>query len=122
MKILILGGTVFLGRHLTAAAQERGHRLTLFHRGRTHPELFEGVEKLHGDRVRDLEALRGRRWDAVVDTCGYTPGTVRRSAELLAGAVGHYTFVSSISVFADYPAEGVDETGDVRTLSAEQVE
>ena len=68
MKLLILGGTAFLGRHLTVAARARGHQLTLFHRGQTHPELFEDVEKLRGDRVHDLEALRGRRWDAVVDT------------------------------------------------------
>ncbi len=61
MKILIRGGTVFLGRHLAVAAQERGHEVTLFNRGRTNPGLFDGVEELRGDRVRHLEALRDRR-------------------------------------------------------------
>jgi 2'-hydroxyisoflavone reductase len=121
MKLLILGGTAFLGRHLATVAQQRGHHLTLFHRGRSHPELFDDALKLYGNRVDDLEALRHGRWDAVIDTCGYTPGIVRRSAELLAGAVQHYTFISSVSAYSSYPAEGLDETAPVATLSAQQV-
>ena len=97
MKLLILGGTIFLGRHLVEAALARGHQITLFNRGRHNPRLFPAVEKLRGDRDSDLMVLRGRRWDAVIDTSGYLPRHVRASAELLAGAVDHYTFISSIS-------------------------
>src|ERR1043166_5851824 len=71
MKILILGGTVFLGRHLVESALTKGHEVTLFNRGRQHPELFPQVEKLRGSREGDLEALRGRRWDAAIDPSGY---------------------------------------------------
>src|SRR5258705_260437 len=82
--ILILGGTGFLGPHIVEAARARGHVLTLFNRGKTHAELFPELEKLHGDRDGHLEALVGRRWDAVVDTSGYFPRLVKASAELLA--------------------------------------
>ena len=100
MRILVLGGTVFLGRHVVDAALERGHELTLFNRGQTRPDLFPDVEKLHGDRDGDLAALQGRDFDAVVDTSGYVPRIVGETLDAL-GAVGHYTFVSSISVYAD---------------------
>lgn len=122
MKILIIGGTVFLGRFLVEAAQARGHEVTLFNRGRHNPELFPGVEKLRGDRRTDLSALGGRRWDAVIDTSGYTPGTVGAVAELLAGAVGHYTFISSISVYAQFNSSGYDESAPVGTITDEEVE
>src|SRR5262245_61383889 len=98
MKILILGGTIFLGRHLIDAALARGHDVTTFNRGQHNPDLYPEIEKLRGDRSRDLAALNGRRWDVVIDTCGYVPGVVRKSAELLADAVEHYTFISSVSV------------------------
>ena len=122
MKILILGGTLFLGRHLVAAARSRGHEVTLFHRGRTNPGLFQDVERLRGDRDGDLEALKGRRWDAAIDTSGYVPRVVRASSELLAESVGHYTFVSSGSVYADSAAMGIVETAPVATLSREGTE
>lgn len=122
MRILILGGTVFLGRHLVDAAQARGHSVTLFNRGQHNPELFPDVEKLRGDRDGGLDALRGRCWDAVIDTCGYVPRIVRQSAELLAGSVGHYTFISSLSVYADFSAPGMDEQSLVGTLDDESVE
>ena len=109
MRLLVLGGTRFLGRHLVEAAQARGHEPTLFNRGRTAPGLFAGLEQLHGERDGDLVALRGRRWDAVVDTCGYLPRLVRRSAQALRDLVGRYLFVSSISVYADSSAAGQDE-------------
>jgi 2'-hydroxyisoflavone reductase len=89
MQLLIIGGTVFLGRSLVEAALARGHTVTLFNRGQHNPELFPGVEKLRGDRASDLTALAGRRWDAAIDTCGYVPRVVRASAELLADAVEH---------------------------------
>ena len=110
MRVLVLGGTLFLGRHVVEAALERGHEITIFSRGRTNPELFGEVERLTGDRDGDLGALRGREWDAVVDPSGYVPRVVRQSAELLAGAVGHHTFVSSISVYRDFARPGFDET------------
>lgn len=115
MEVLIFGGTRFLGRYLVEAALGRGHRVTLFNRGRTNPGLFRGVEELRGDRDGDLSALGGRRWDAVIDTCGYLPSSVRASAGLLADATEHYTFVSSISVYEDFGAPGFDEGAALRT-------
>ncbi len=100
MRILVLGGTQFLGRHTVEIALARGHDVSTFNRGRTRPELFPDVEKLHGDRDGDLAALHGRSFDAVVDTSGYVPRVVRETIDAL-GDVGHYTFVSTISVYAD---------------------
>ncbi len=100
MQILVLGGTQFLGRHTVDAALAQGHGVTLFNRGQTRPELFPEAEKLRGDRDGDLTALAGRSFDAVVDTSGYVPRIVRETIDAL-GDVGHYTFVSSISVYAD---------------------
>ena len=102
MRVLVLGGTKFLGRAVVEEALARGHEVTLFNRGETNPELFPEVEKLRGDRRGDLSALEGRDWDTVVDPSGYLPPVVRASAELLADRVGHYTFVSSISVYGDF--------------------
>ena len=109
MKLLILGGTKFLGRYLAEAAIERGHEVSLFNRGRTGPDLFPEAETLLGDRESDLSALRGRSWDAAIDTSGHLPCTVHNSAGLLADAVDHYTFVSSISV---YPHPLTPDTGE----------
>ena len=109
MRLLVLGGTQFLGRHLAAAALAAGHEVTLFTRGQTNPELFPEAEHLRGDRDGGLGALEGGSWDAVVDTSGYVPRVVRASAELLAPAVGRYLFVSSVSVYAGFaepPTEG----------------
>ena len=125
MNILILGGTVFLGRHLVDAALAHGHTVTLFNRGQHNPDLFPNVEKLRGNRDGDLDALKGRRWDAVIDTCGFIPRTVRASAELLANSVDHYTFISSISALADFSQSDQDENAPVAKLkeddSSEQV-
>lgn len=122
MKILILGGTVFLGRHLVEAAQARGHEVTLFNRGQHNPDLFPDVEKLRGDRSGGLDALRGRQWDAVIDTCGYVPRVVRDSAQLLADAVGHYTFISSISVYKEFSTPNADENAPLGTIEDPTVE
>jgi 2'-hydroxyisoflavone reductase len=100
MRILVLGGTKFLGRHTVDAALARGHDVTLFNRGQTNPELFPDVEKLQGDRDGDLAALAGQSFDAVVDTSGFVPRVVQQTLDAL-GDVGHYTFVSTISVYAD---------------------
>ncbi|WP_437813369.1 NAD-dependent epimerase/dehydratase family protein [Sorangium sp. So ce1078] len=115
MKILILGGTLFVGRHLVEAALTRGHQVTLFNRGRQAPDLFPEVERLTGDRRGDLGALRGRRWDAVIDTAAYVPSVVQRAARLLSSSVDHYTFISTRSVYAD-PADS-GEAGPVATLT-----
>jgi 2'-hydroxyisoflavone reductase len=122
MDILILGGTVFLGRHLVTAALVRGHRVSMFNRGQHNPELFPEVEKLRGDRDSDLAALDGRTWDAVIDTCGYVPRIVRKSAEKLKGSCGHYTFISSISVYSDLSRHGLTEDDLVFGLGDESVE
>jgi 2'-hydroxyisoflavone reductase len=122
MDILILGGPRFLGRHLVTAALARGHRVTLFNRGRTEPELFPAVEKLRGDRAGDLSALEGRTWDAVIDTSGFLPEIVRRGADRLRRVTGHYHFVSSISVHADFSTAGMDEEASVARLAPEQRE
>ena len=122
MKILVFGGTLFLGLHVVEAALARGHEVTLFNRGVTNPDLFPDVEKLKGDRFGDLSALRGRRWDAVVDPVGYSPRAVRTSAELLADAVDHYSFVSTNSVYVDVGDEPVDENWKVATVPDENIE
>ncbi len=109
MRILALGGTQFLGRHVVDAALGRGHELTLFNRGTTRPELFPEAEKLRGDRDGDLTSLRGRGFDAVVDTSGYVPRIVSETLAAL-GEVGHYTFVSSISVYADLTDPPTEES------------
>lgn len=122
MKLLILGGTIFLGRHLVEAARARGHEVTLFNRGQHNADLFPDVEKLRGDRDGGLDTLHGRRWDAVIDTCGYVPRLVRASAEALADAVAHYTFISSVSVYRDMRVPGIDENYPVGLLEDETVE
>ncbi len=117
MKLLIIGGTQFVGRHLADAALRRGHELTLFHRGQTGADLFPEAEHLTGDRDgAGLEVLRGRRWDAVVDTCGYVPRIVRQSAELLADSVARYVFISTISVYADFKTPHQNETAPLGKL------
>jgi 2'-hydroxyisoflavone reductase len=116
-QILILGGTAFLGPALVAAARARGHTLTLFNRGKTNPGRFSDLEQLHGDRDGKLDALRNRRWDAVIDDSGYVPRLVHDSATLLAPSVQHYLFVSSISVYAD-GSKPIDERSPVGKLAA----
>ncbi|QIN84768.1 NAD-dependent epimerase/dehydratase family protein [Rubrobacter tropicus] len=113
MDLLILGGSRFLGLHLTRAALERGHRVTLFNRGKSNPGPFPDVEELRGERAGDLSALRGRSWSAAIDTSGYLSRDVRASAGLLAESVEHYTFVSSISVYGDFGRVGMDEGAPV---------
>jgi 2'-hydroxyisoflavone reductase len=123
VRLLVLGGTVFVGRHLVEAALVRGHEVTIFNRGRTNPALFPGVERLRGDRERgDLGALAGRSWDAVIDTSGYVPRVVGASAELLAGVVDHYTFISTAAVYSDYSRPGIGENAPVATVSDEMTE
>src|SRR5689334_15361245 len=117
MRLLILGGTRFLGRHLAAEALARGYSVSLFHRGQSNADLFPEAEHLIGDRDGGLDALSGHEWDAVVDTSAYVPRIARASAEKLAGAVGHYTFISTISVYPGFPeTPNIDESSPVGTL------
>jgi 2'-hydroxyisoflavone reductase len=122
VRILILGGTVFLGRNLVDAALARGHTVTLFNRGQHNPDLYPEVEKLRGDRDGALGALEGRDWDAVIDTSGYVPRIVQQSARLLAGAVARYAFISTISVYADQSRPGTAEDTPLQTLTDASVE
>jgi 2'-hydroxyisoflavone reductase len=98
-RILILGGTGFIGPAIVAAARARGHVLTLFNRGKSSPGLFPDVETILGDRGTDLDRLRGRDWDAVIDTWSRFPSAVRAAAELLRERVPHYVFISTVSVY-----------------------
>ena len=111
LRILILGGTGFIGPHQVEYALRRGHTVTLFNRGMTNPHLFPEVEKLKGDRNDDLEALKGRQWDVVFDNAAMDPKWVRLSAEVLKDAVQQYLFVSTLSVFADDGVVDQDEQG-----------
>jgi 2'-hydroxyisoflavone reductase len=124
MNLLILGGTIFLGRHLAEAALARGHQITLFNRGQHNPDWFPECEKLRGDRKTDegLAALDGRTFDAVIDTCGYVPRVVRMSAEKLVGGTGVYCFISSVSVYPDFAKGPVTEESPVGTLDDPTVE
>jgi 2'-hydroxyisoflavone reductase len=115
VRLLVLGGTKFLGRAAVEEALARGHEVTLFNRGETNPELFPEVKKLRGDRTESLEPLARSSWDAVIDPSGYLPAVVRASAEALAGSVGHYVFVSSVSVYASL-AQPVDEDAPLAEL------
>jgi 2'-hydroxyisoflavone reductase len=112
VRILVLGGTLFVGRAVVEAALERGHDVTLFHRGETGAELFPEVERVLGDRDGGLDALAGRAFDAVVDTSGYVPRVVGQACATLAAA-GRYCFVSSVSAYAEDATHFDEETGPV---------
>ncbi len=118
MNILILGGTRFLGRHLVDAALARGHQVTLFNRGQSNPGLYPNLQTILGDRAHDLTALADRRFDAVIDTCGYFPHIVRRAAQALRDNVEAYVFISSISVYADFSQPGMTEDAPLAALPA----
>lgn len=124
MRLLVLGGTEFVGRHLVGAALALGHEVTLFNRGRTNAALFPEAEKLRGDRDKgDVDALSGRTWDAVLDTTGYVPRWVSDSARALKGAVEQYLFVSTISVYDPIRFRGNDdEDAPLETLEDETTE
>ena len=107
MNLLVLGGTIFLGRHIVDAALAAGHAVTLLNRGRHGAGLFPQAERLVGDRDGDLGALAGRRFDAVIDCSGYTPGQVQRSTQALGERAGHTVFVSSISAYAGFAPDKV---------------
>ncbi|HSE17188.1 MAG TPA: NAD-dependent epimerase/dehydratase family protein [Pyrinomonadaceae bacterium] len=122
MKLLILGGTRFVGRHLVLAAQARGHEVTLFNRGNYSSEELGAVESIKGDRYTELHKLQGRRWDAVVDTSGHLPRAVKAAAEVLADEVERYVFLSSQNAYRDVSVPGIEETYPLRTLTTEQLD
>ncbi|MGW5529804.1 NAD-dependent epimerase/dehydratase family protein [Streptomyces xanthochromogenes] len=120
MRVLMLGGTEFVGRAVTEAALARGHEVSVFHRGRHEPPA--GVEALHGDRTADggLAALTDGEWDVVVDTWSHAPAAVRDTARLLAGRAGRYVYVSSRSVHPHPTPAGADESAPVVTGSPDE--
>lgn len=130
LKILILGGTGFLGPDIVEAAKRRGHTLTLFNRGKTHAGMFPELEQIHGDRTSDketgrksdLDKLANRKWDAVVDTSAYYPREIREAMAVLKDNIRQYVFISSISVYKDNSKPGMDETTPVGTIEDETFE
>ena len=121
IKILVLGGTGFIGPHMVREALRRGHEVSLFNRGRTNNELFPDLELFKGDRNNGLQSLEGGKWDVVVDNSGYVPRHVEDSARLLSSIVSHYVYVSTISVYAVSPAP-ITEASPLATMEDETVE
>lgn len=121
LNILILGGTRFIGVHMTELALARGHRVSFFNRGRTRTDLFPKLERINGDRNGQLDNLKNRQFDAVIDNSGYVPRHVKLSSELLLANVPRYVFVSSISVYPDFSVPR-DETSPVGKMADETVE
>ncbi len=114
LELLVLGGTGFIGPHLVRHAVARGHRVSIFTRGKREAELPASVLRLQGDRNGRLEALEGKRWDAVVDDSATNPDWVQKSAQLLKDSVGRYLYTSSTGVYYPYLARGLDESAPVR--------
>ena len=121
LRILILGGTGFIGPHMVREALRRGHEVSLFNRGKTNDDLFPDLETFIGDRDNQLDALKGHEWDAVIDNSGYVPRHVADSARLLADAASHYLFISSISAYATF-AVANHEDSPLATMPDESVE
>jgi 2'-hydroxyisoflavone reductase len=121
LRILILGGTRFIGLHMTALALERGHTITFFNRGKTKTDRYPKIERIKGDRNGEINGLKDREWDAVIDNSGYVPRHVKLSAELLAPRVKQYVFISSISVYPDFSVPR-DESSPVGKLADESTE
>src|SRR3954465_11855657 len=115
MRILVIGGTSFVGRHMAQSAVDRGHDVTLFNRGKTNPDVLPQAERLTGDRNSDLSALDGRSWDATIDVCAYVPRQVRTLLESLGTRSGHFVFVSTISVYPDATPDHFTEDSPLRT-------
>ncbi len=118
MKLLVLGGTRFLGLHLVEAARAAGHEVAVFNRGLSRPEALPGIENLRGDRDGGLDALAGREWDAVIDTSGYFPRVVGLAARFFADRAERYVFISTISVYADFSRPGLTEQAELATTDA----
>jgi 2'-hydroxyisoflavone reductase len=122
LRVLMLGGTGFIGPHTIEALRRGGHRITLFNNDNASSTRFPDLESLFGDRDGKIEALSGREWDVVIDNSGYVPRHVRLTADALKDRVGHYLFVSSISAYADLSKPGIDETYPLATLADPGIE
>lgn len=128
MKVLILGGTKFVGKHLVSALEERDHEITLFNRGVTNPHIFPHIERIHGDRsinqgIHALEnVLKNCRFDAIIDTSGYNPLIVQKSTSLCEGKVNQYIFVSTIAVYANFSTRFIDENAEIIQLDPDTFE
>jgi 2'-hydroxyisoflavone reductase len=121
MKLLVLGGTKFIGVHIVELALQHGHTVTLFNRGKTNTDLFPQLEHLKGDRDAQLDSVKGHKWDAVIDDSGYFPRHVKLSAELLAPNVQRYLFISSVSAYASFAQPNTEDSA-VGKLDDETVE
>lgn len=121
LSILVLGGTGFIGPHMVREALRRGHTVTLFNRGKTNDELFPDLETITGDRDNDLEGLKGRNFDAVIDNSGYVPRHVQDSARLLSPNIGYYLYISTVAVYADFSGPN-DESSPLAKLDDETIE
>ena len=117
LRVLILGGTGFIGPHFVKSLRDAGHTLTLFNRGKRNPGLFPDVETLNGDRRSNVDALKNRDWDVVIDNSGYFPKDVKVTADLLKGHTQYYLFVSSISAYANLTPPNIDEDYQLAALS-----
>jgi len=122
LKVLILGGTGFIGPHFVEILRAGGHEITLFNRGRSNPGLFPDIETLIGDRDGKIDALEGHQWNVVIDDSGYLPRQVQLTADLLKDQVQHYIFISSISAYGDFPKAGLDEDDGLAQLKDPTVE
>jgi 2'-hydroxyisoflavone reductase len=122
MKILVIGGTRFLGRYIVEEALKRNHDITLFNRGRENPNLFPEIEMVKGDRADDIELLGEQEWDCVIDTCGFVPWIVEPSIQYLKNHTKRYVFISSQSVYSDFSKAPIDENSTVLKISPEKVE
>jgi 2'-hydroxyisoflavone reductase len=121
-RVLILGGTGFIGPHFVREALAHGHKVTLFNRGKSQTQPTPGVETLIGDRDGQLDALRGRDWDVVIDNSGYVPRHVQLTTRLLADRTDHYLFISTIAVYADLSGPGTTESAPLKVLADPTVE
>ena len=116
MRLLIIGGTQFVGRHVAECAIERGHDVTVFHRGRTNADAVPQAQRILGDRDADLDRLEGQSWDATLDACAYVPRQVNELAAALGDRGGRHAFVSTVSVYTEPAPPNIDEDAELATL------
>lgn len=119
MKILVLGGTSFVGRYLVEAAVENGHEVVLFNRGKTNPKVFHHLRHIQGDRRNEAKLIGEEQWDAVFDTCAYSPQDIQPTIDSLMNKTKTYMFISTISVYDDYKNGRPDETSSTFTQKIE---